>query len=369
MTLSQRKVRYVVVGAGHIAQVAVLPAFQHAKENSELVGLVSADAEKRAVLGQRYGLTHLAHYDGLERLLSDTHADAAYITVPNSMHREITERCARAGVHVLCEKPMAETVDDCLRMIDVCKQQGVRLMIAYRLHFDPANLSAIALARSGRIGELRVFSSIFSQSVRAGDVRTQGELAGGALYDMGVYPINAARCLFQAEPVEVMASCQTGDERFHHVDATTTAILRFSDGRVAQLTASLNAGSVSTYRIVGSLGDLRVEPAYDYAVPLTHHLTVGGETTTHTFPLSDQFGPELVYFSDCILESREPEPSGEEGLADVRVVRAIFRAAETGKAVVLTPFERSHRPGLAQALSAPPVEAVEVVNATSPTGA
>jgi len=367
MTLSERKVRYVVIGAGNIAQVAVLPAFQHAAENSELVGLVSADAEKRAVLAQRYGLTHLAHYDGLERLLADTRADAAYIAVPNSMHRELTERCARARVHVLCEKPMAETVDDCVAMIDVCKQHGVRLMIGYRLHFDPANLSAIAIARSGRLGDLRMFSSIFSQRVRPGDVRTQGDLVGGALYDMGVYPINAARCFFQAEPIEVLASCQTGDERFHEVDATTTAIMRFSDGRVAQFTTSLDAASVSNYRVVGTLGDLRVEPAYDYSVPLTHHLTIGGRTTMHAFPASDQFAPELVYFSDCILEGREPEPSGEEGLADVRIVRAIFRAAETGKAVVLTPFERTSRPGLEQALRAPAVDAVEPVNAPSPT--
>jgi predicted dehydrogenase len=368
MTPTQRKVRYVVVGAGNIAQVAVLPAFAHAGENSELVGIVSSDTEKRGVLAQRYGVTHLAGYDGLERLLAESRADAVYIAVPNSMHRELTERAARVGVHVLCEKPMAETIDDCLAMINVCKEHDVRLMIAYRLHFEPATLSAIALAQSGKLGDLRLFSSVFSQDVRAGDVRTQGELAGGALYDMGVYPINAVRNLFRDEPVEVLASCQTGDERFHEVDATTTAILRFPEGRVAQLTASLTAASVSTYRLVGTKGDLWVEPAFDYSRALRHQVTLGGETTTHTFPLGDQFAPEIVYFSSCVLDGREPEPSGEEGLADVRIVRAIFRSAETGKAVVLTPYSRSHRPGITQAMHAPPVAEVTPFNAPSPTG-
>ncbi|MEY4580942.1 MAG: hypothetical protein RL701_5645 [Pseudomonadota bacterium] len=368
MAQSERKIRYVVIGAGHIAQVAVLPAFQHANENSELVGIVSSDAEKRDVLAQRHKLAFAVDYDDLEQALKDAHVDAAYVAVPNGLHRELTERVARAGVHVLCEKPMAESVDDCRAMIAVCKDSGVKLMIAYRLHFEAANLSAIACVKSGVVGEPRIFSSVFTQMVRQGDVRTQGELAGGALYDMGVYAINAARYIFQDEPVEVLASCQTNfDERFTDVDATTTAILRFSGGRVAQFTASLAAASVSSYRVIGTLGELRVEPAYDYKLPLTHHLTIGDKTSTRCFPPGDQFAPELVHFSDCILHDREPAPSGEEGLADVRIVRAIFRSAETGKAVVLTPYHPSSRPSIEQELHLPPVQKVEPVKARPPS--
>lgn len=370
MTQAQRRVRYAVIGAGNIAQVAVLPAFQHATENSELVGIVSSDAEKRAAMAQRYGLdaSQVVDYDQLEALLQTQRVDAAYIALPNSLHREFTERLARAGVHVLCEKPMAEHVDDCTAMIASCKEQRVKLMIAYRLHFEAANLSAIEIVRSGTLGEPRIFSSVFTQSVRAGDVRTQGELAGGALYDMGVYAINAARYIFQDEPVEVLASCQTGsDERFTNVDETTTAILRFSNGRVAQLTSSLAAAHVSTFSVVGTQGDLRVEPAYGYTKPIKHYLTVEGKTSTREFPAGDQFAPELLHFSDCILHDREPAPSGAEGLADVRIMRAIFRAAETGRAVVLTPYELETRPSIDHEIHRPPVQKIEPVKAPSPS--
>jgi predicted dehydrogenase len=367
MAQSERKIRYVVIGAGNIAQVAVLPAFEHAQRNSQLVGIVSSDAEKRAALAERYKLqspTQVVDYDGLEALLAREKVAAAYIAVPNALHRELTERVAKAGVHVLCEKPMAESVDDCNAMIDVCKANNVKLMVAYRLHFEAANLTAIEVVRSGVLGEPRIFSSVFTQMVRTGDVRTQGELAGGALYDMGVYAINAARYLFQDEPVEVLASCQTG---FSNVDATTTAILRFSGGRVAQLTASLAAAHVSDYRIVGTQGDLRVEPAYGYTQPITHYLTVAGKTTIRKFPAGDQFAPELLHFSECILQDREPAPSGAEGLADVRIVRAIFRSAETGKAVVLTPYGRDTRPSIELEQHLPPVQKIEPVKAPSPS--
>jgi predicted dehydrogenase len=253
-------------------------------------------------------------------------------------------------------------------MIETCKEHGLKLMIAYRLHFEEANLSAIECVKSGAIGEPRIFSSVFTQMVKPGDVRTQGDLAGGALYDMGVYAINAARYIFQDEPVEVLASCQTNyDERFKDVDATTTAILRFSGGRVAQLTASLAAARVDSYRVIGTEGELRVEPAYDYKTKLTHHLTIGDKTTTKQFAPRDQFAPELVHFSDCILNDRQPGPSGEEGLADVRIVRAIFRSAETGKAVVLTPYRPSLRPSIEQEMHLPPVQKVEPVKARPPS--
>ncbi|MET0388441.1 MAG: Gfo/Idh/MocA family oxidoreductase [Polyangiales bacterium] len=361
-------IRYAVVGAGNIAQVAILPAFEHARENSQLVAIVSSDAEKREVLSRRYKVEHTGGYDDFEALLERARVDAVYIALPNSMHREFTERAARVGVHVLCEKPMAGTIEDCEAMIEVCKAHKVRLMVAYRLHYEEANLRALQLAQSGKIGQVRIFTSVFSQVVRPGDVRTKGELTGGALYDMGVYPINAARILFQEEPQEVLATSFTGgDEEYMEVDATTTAILRFSEGRVAQLTASLKAAPVSTYRIVGTEGDLRVEPAYGYESDIKHYLTVGDTTTETSYSKRDQFAPELITFSRCIQEEKDPETSGEEGLADIRVVRAIITSAQTGRAVRLTPFEKTQRPNMAQALHKPPVREVQPVNAPPPS--
>src|SRR6195256_5714937 len=165
-----RKIRYAVVGLGHIAQVAVLPAFAHARRNSQLAAVVSDDRTKRREIAKRYHLDRTFSYDQFDDCLKQV--DAVYIALPNSMHAEYTIRAAQAGVHVLCEKPMAVTVEDCRRMIAACRKGRVKLMIAYRLHFDSLNLSAMDLARSGRLGEAKFFNSSFSMTVRRGDIRT-----------------------------------------------------------------------------------------------------------------------------------------------------------------------------------------------------
>src|SRR5688572_24232859 len=199
----KKPIRCAVVGLGHIAQVAVLPAFAHARRNSRLVAVVSGDRAKRREVALRYRLDHTYDYDDYEACLEQV--DAVYIALPNSQHAEYTIRAARAGVHVLCEKPMAVTVDECERMIAACAEHRVKLMIAYRLHFEEVNLKVIDLVRKGRIGEPKFFNSSFSMTVRRGDIRTKKAFGGGSLYDIGVYCINAARYLFRAEPTEVLA--------------------------------------------------------------------------------------------------------------------------------------------------------------------
>ena len=364
-----KKLRYAVVGLGNIAQVAVLPAFEHARENSELVALISGDPEKREQLMERHdSVEHVGGYDDFEAVLAAARVDAVYVATPNTLHREFTERAARVGVHVLCEKPMAPTVADCEAMIAVCREHRVKLMIAYRLHFEEANLQAIEALRAGKIGDPRIFSSVFTQQVRPADIRTRPALAGGAIYDMGVYPINAARYLFREEPIEVLASVsRSGDERFHGVDETTTAILRFASGRIAQLTVSLGASSAGYYRVVGTEGDLHAEPIFAYEKALRHRLTREGETSEQEFPKRDQFAPELVEFSRCILEDREPEAAGEEGLADIRIVEAILRSASTGRSVPLEPWTRSQRPDMSQEQRKPPADAPEPIHAPAPS--
>jgi len=159
---SRSRVRYAVVGLGHIAQVAVLPAFENAR-NSELLALVSDDPEKLGTLGKKYKLEHLYSYNDFSRALSNV--DAVFITLPNHLHREYAVRAAAAGVHVLCEKPMAPTAEDCLAMINASEQNYTKLMIAYRLHFEAGNLEAIKLANSGRIGNPRFFTSEFASKL------------------------------------------------------------------------------------------------------------------------------------------------------------------------------------------------------------
>jgi predicted dehydrogenase len=253
-------------------------------------------------------------------------------------------------------------------MITACDAAGVQLMVAYRLHFEETNLKALEIVRSGRIGEPRYFSAAFSQQVRAGDIRTRADMGGGALFDMGIYCINAVRFLFGAEPVDVMAYQVDGaDARFREVDETTTAILRFPGDRLAQLTASQGASDVDTLRVVGTEGDLRVEPAFGYTGELKHYLTIGGKTRESTFAKRDQFAPELIHFSNCILTRQTPAASGREGWADVRIMEALDRSARTGERVHLEPFDPGRRPDPAHEMKKPAVRPPKTVRAPSPS--
>jgi predicted dehydrogenase len=363
-----RKVRYAVVGLGHIAQVAVLPAFAHAA-NSELTALVSDDAAKLRKVGRKYGVRNLFSYDQYEACLRSGQVDAVYIALPNSLHRDYTERAARAGVHVLCEKPLAVTAQDAQAMVRAAERSGIRLMTAYRLHFEAANLRAVEIVRSGRLGEPRLFDSVFTMNVKEGNIRLRKELGGGPLYDIGIYCINAARYLFRDEPYEVLAASVKGAERrFREVDEATSVVMRFPKDRLASFTCSFGAADVSSYRVVGTKGDLVVEPAYEYAGSLAHRLTVGGRASQRTFARRDQFAPELLHFSDCILRRRTPHPDGREGLADVRIIEALLRSARSGRPVRLTPVKVSRRPTLADEKRRPAVRKPEVVRAESASG-
>lgn len=359
----KKKIRYAVVGAGNIAQVAVLPAFAHAKENSELVAIISGDTEKRQELRKKYDLEHDGDYADFEAVLAAAQVDAVYIATPNSNHWDFTERAAKAGVHVLCEKPLAVNANDVQAMADVCKNAGVKLMVAYRLHFDEATLKTYDLISNGKIGEARIFESTFTHVVRPGDIRTRAETGGGALLDLGVYCINMARHVFQAEPLQVSAMCVMRDGS----DETTTATLRFSNDRIAHFTVS-NAGSaVSTFRVVGTEGDLLCDPAYEYAEAQVHYLTRDEKTEKETYGKRDQFAPQLIHFSDCILNDREPKPSADEAYADLRIIDAIARSAATGEIVSLEPRRHAYHPKMEQEMKKPAVSKPKVVNAPSPS--
>ena len=369
---AQRKprVRYAVAGLGYISQVAVLPAFAHARRNSELVALFSDDPEKLRKLGRKYGVEHLLGYNDYEKGLAEAEVDAVYVALPNDLHREYTERAAKVGVHVLCEKPMALTEKDCQAMIDAARANDVRLMVAYRLHFQKANLKVVELVESGKLGQLRFFSSDFSMQVKDEDnIRLKKQRGGGTLWDIGIYCINASRYLFREEPEQVFAqTANNGEPRFGEVEEMTSAVLKFPGERLATFTCSFGAADAATYRLVGAEGDVCLDSAYEYAGSMEMTLTVKGRTQTRTFPKQDQFAPELLHFSDCVLEGREPGPSGREGLADVRVIRALYESARIGRPVTLREFDPGSRPEPSDEISQPPVREPELVKAGSPSG-
>lgn len=351
-------VRYAVIGLGHIAQAAVLPAFEHAKRNSVLAALVSSDAKKRRELGKRYAVEHVCDYDEAEDLFASGEIDAVYIALPNDQHKEWTIRAARAGLHVLCEKPMAVTARECEQMIRATRAANVKLMIAYRLHFERTNLEAAQLARSGRLGDVRFFSSDFSMQVSDDNIRLRpAQKGGGPLYDIGVYCINAARYCLGEEPTEVWATAtRSGDRRFRNVDETIAGALRFKSDRLATFTCSFGAADRSTFSITGTRGSLTVDPAYEYAMGLGYEVKIGERERKKRSAKSDQFAPELLYFSDCVLNDREPEPSGAEGLADVRIIEGMLRSIATGRWVRLQMPQGKRRPTLRQEIRRPAVK-------------
>jgi predicted dehydrogenase len=361
------RVRYAVVGLGHIAQAAVLPAFENAKANSQLAAFVSGDPVKQQRLGARHHVSTYT-YKEYDALLQSGAIDAVYVALPNSMHRDFTGRAARCGVHVLCEKPLALTERDCQAMIDACEEHNVKLMTAYRLHFERANLDAIEIVKSGKLGEPRIFNSVFAYQLKAGNIRTQKKLGGGAAYDIGIYCVNAARYLFQSEPLEVSAfTLKTDRKRFRDVDAITSAIMTFPENRIASFTCSFDSADVATYTVLGTKGKLRLDMAYEYEAEISMEVSVGDKKQHRTYDKRDQFGAELVYFSDCVLKDKQPEPSGQEGLADIRITRALFESARTRRAVKIPKLVKRRRPSRQQEISRPPVEEPQLVNTEAPS--
>jgi glucose-fructose oxidoreductase len=367
MQSSGSKVRYAVVGLGHIAQVAVLPAFKSAR-NSELVALVSGDPRKRKALGKRYRVAQVFSYENYDQVLPLV--DAVYLALPNHLHKEYAIRAAEAGVHILCEKPMAVTEEECEAMIAAAEKNRVKLMVAYRLHFERGNLEAIRTVKSGRLGKARFFSSDFAQQVKANNVRVTESVkrGGGPVYDMGIYCINAARYLFGAEPTKVFAvTASNRERRFENVDEMMSGVLYFPEERLATFTCSFGAADISRYTVVGTTGTLTFDPAYEYAMDIAQEVVVKGKKSKRKFAKRDQFAAEIAYFSDCVLRNRAPEPSGFEGLADVRIVRALYESARSGSEVTLPPFARKKRPSLVQEIHRPAHGKPDTVNSESPT--
>ncbi len=340
----------------------MLPAFAHATRNSTLAALISDDPAKLKRLGRRYAVPHLAGYDDAQALFASGEIDAVYIALPNTLHLDWTERAADAGLHVLCEKPMAPSVRACERMLQAAGRNRVRLMIAYRLQFERANLEVAQLVRAGKLGAARYFDAQFSMQVKPGNIRTRADLAGGPLNDIGIYCINAARSVFAAEPLRVFAVATHGtDARFRHVPESVIATLQFPDDRIATFSCSFGAADRGRYEVVGTRGSVVLEPAFTYAGNQRYEVQIGERRRVKEFGRSDQFAAELLHFSDCVITRREPGPSGVEGLADVAVIEALEKAQRRGRWVEVRQrplralARRLRRPTLRQEIRRPPV--------------
>jgi len=360
-------VRFAVVGLGHFAQTAILPAFTNVGDKAKLAALVTGDGEKAAKLGLRYGVP-AQPYEAFDLLLTSGEIDAVYIALPNSLHREYTERAALAGIHVLCEKPLAYTSADAEAMIHACRAADVRLMTAYRLHFEEANLQAIKAVQSGRIGEPRLFDSLHTMQVDSDNIRVDRSLGGGPLEDIGIYCINAARYLFRAEPEEVVAMAVQGTERrFREVPEAVSVIMRFPDQRLASFLCGFGEAKASHYRVIGTKGILKMDPAYTWHSDIRQTIIIQDKSEQRTFEHRDQIAAEIVYFAECVQAGKEPEPSGREGLIDVRIIEALRTSYTEQRPVRIEQLPPDPRPDTSQSIKLNPPHRPQPVHAEAPS--
>jgi predicted dehydrogenase len=341
---SGKKVRYAFVALGDITQEAMLPGVKHTG-NSEVVAFVTGDPEKARGVGEQYGVTDSYGYEQFGALLASGKIDAIYLATPNWRHAEFVIPALKAGIHVLVEKPLEVSTEKCRQILEAEKTSSAKLMVAYRLHFEPATLATIDLIRSGKLGELLTFTSTFTQMVSPENHRAKNGVAAGPIFDMGPYPVNAARYIFEDEPTEVVSAVgiRHPEAGLGDFDDTVAVTLRFPGNRLAQFVLSYWGNTLDTYAVVGTRGSVEMNPGFMYGKPLERTVTLGESKNHESFKNTDHFGGELHYFSDCILNGKDPEPNGEEGYADVRVLEGIVQAIKTGAAVTLEPFTRTER--------------------------
>lgn len=338
-----KRVGFAIVGLGELALGQVLPAFGRSSF-ARPVALVSGDRAKAEKVGDQYGIDakHLYDYKTFDRLADDPAVEVVYIILPNAMHAEFTIRAAKAGKHILCEKPMAVSSAECESMIAACESARRQLMIAYRLQYEPHHRELIRAARSGEIGPLRTIEATNGQNQGPVDQwRHKKALAGGgSLPDVGLYCLNAARYITGEEPIRVTAQTQTDrdDPRFREVEDRIHFQMRFPSGVVAACGSFYSAHESRRLRVHGETGWIDMDPAFSYQGLRIRMAKAHGRAdhvTEIRLPEPDQFALEIDHMARCAALGERPHTPGQEGLQDQRIMEAIYRAAREGGSVDL----------------------------------
>jgi len=336
---------YALVGVGTLVRRFVLSAFARSGEHSRLAAVVSGDRAKAQVVAQQ---VHAAayHYDELRQCLQRDDVNAMYIALPNSLHCDYAVEAARAGVHVLCEPPMAVTADECRRMIRTCQTNRVKMMIAYRLRVRPAVNKALSLIRAGQIGQPKTFSADSTMRVEEpNSTWLQRRLGGGTVYHLGAECINAARGFLGPEPAQVMAMTARTSRRYGgDVDEGAVALIRFPDERLAHFHTSFGEEPASWFTVLGETGWIHVTNAFAINAPSRVIVVSRGQREEFSFEPEDEVAATLAAFSAAIREDRQPESSGVEGLQDTRLIEAIYRSSRDGRPVTLPRLARVEAP-------------------------
>ena len=332
---SGKPVGFAAIGLGTISDI-----FMRACAKTQAVKITALVTGHPETKGKKYAAMYgipessIYTYETYDRLRENKDVDAVYVGLPNSMHREYTVRAAKMGKHVLCEKPMAISSAECSAMIDACRTAGVKLMIAYRVHYEPTHLAAQQLIQSGALGTLQSFEGSFGFNATPNQWRLTRQYGGGGpLMDVGIYPMNEVRWLTGEEPSAFTAVPTTRDRisgRFAEMEQTLDFTLKFPSGIVAALGCTYGSDMPGFLRIHGDRGSLEIAPAYNYSG--VHLRSLTGPTRVDTTSEGDQtmhFQLEAEHFANCIRTGATPKTPGEEGLHDLLAIEAIYKAAGT----------------------------------------
>jgi predicted dehydrogenase len=340
------RVGFAVVGLGRLALEQILPAFGECK-HARLAALVSGTPDKLKATATHYGVPekNLYSYETYDRLRDNPDVDVIYVVLPNSMHREYTVRGAEAGKHILCEKPMATNAKECEEMISACQKASRKLMIAYRMQYEPYNREIIRMARAAELGALQSFTTENCQT--QGDPnqwRLKKAMAGGgALPDIGLYCLNAARYITGEEPIGIMGHTYStlGDPRFREVEESIAFTLQFPSGVVANCYTSYNVHNSHRYRVGFADGWIDLDPAYSYQgqrMRIARKVSAQAEDTAERkLEQKNQFALEMDHMAQCVRQNKQPHTPGGEGLQDQRLMAAIYESAREGKLIKLPP--------------------------------
>jgi xylose dehydrogenase (NAD/NADP) len=322
--MADRKIRWGVISTANIGRAAVIPAIQ-ASRNGELVAIAGRDAGKAEAFAAKLGIPRA--YGSYEALLATEDIDAVYIPLPNSLHREWTLRAAEMGKHILCEKPLGLTAQECLDMEAAADRNQVKLMEAFMYRFHPRTEKVLEMVRAGRLGDLRMIHSAFTfRLTRPDNIRLKPELGGGSLMDVGCYCVNISRTAAGAEPVEVQALARWGRSG---VDEQMVGTLRFANGLLAQFDCALTLERREVYELAGTEALLSVPAAFlpgeeDAAIQETRSRGSQEQHETHGV---DEYRLMAEHFADCILHDRPPRYPASEAAANMRVIEALYRSA------------------------------------------
>jgi len=331
-------VRFALVGLGWFTRDFALPALEECAY-AEATVVVSGSAEKAETVADEHDLAAGVTYGEFHDGAATDEYDAVYVGTPNAAHLEHAEAAAEYGKHVLCEKPMEANVERAAAMVEVCEDAGVELMVAYRMHTDPLMRRAREVIQSGVIGDIYQAGGACAGPFVARDGqqgwRTDPDLAGGgALYDLGVYPLNTIRFLLDDDPQSLHGTVVRDDDFLDGMDLHASFTMEFGDGVIVTCRTSYDTEMEDTISVLGTDGRLALEPAYEAGEQKTLRVAQGGEEIELTAG-GDEIREEFDYFANAILADRDVGPDGEHGLFDMRVLDAIYESDETGRRVDL----------------------------------